>query len=184
MNPQNLFILISQLSLGLFVAANPVAEPRAAENLCDLSQGYENQSFNLYTDRTRGTKLRISNDGQVQAGVSPGPDSYPLTARFDSKPPGGEFPCYGNLGGMDKNMQWTQHGFLSPRRDALTSGGGYAFRFAQFPPTPDPSTVHPEVLFEFQCAEGSPVLVPTHAQSGEQFMGCSFKDGLNVCCRL
>jgi hypothetical protein len=180
MNRQNLFLLISQLYLGIYVIANPIVETFGSVLGCDLDRTYDNKVFNLYTDRVGGTQLSISPDGQVQASADIKLPSYPLTGKFDSKNQGKNSPQYGNLLGMNSVGKWNQYGYLSVLNDPKVSGGDYAFRFSA---KPGPNQFLPGVLFKYKCNNGSPILVATNAKDGSQFMGCTIRGGSNVCSR-
>jgi hypothetical protein len=71
------------------------------------------------------------------------------------------------------------HGYFEIRKDAETSGGGYAFKFGQLhadPPTDNRIYKH---LWSYECKDGSPILKATSFQDGTNFIGCTVDDGVN-----
>jgi hypothetical protein len=112
MNPLNVFILVSQLSLGLCVAASPSVAQRAPETLCDMQKTYAGRLFNLYTTQADEEKLIVTEDGTVQFG---GKDGYSFTASFVDEPAGStpehriRFPWHGNLRVMDAKGKLSQY---------------------------------------------------------------------------
>jgi hypothetical protein len=179
MNPLNLFILVSQLSLGLYVAASPSTANPDPETFCDRSKTYAGRKFNLYTSTDYYTdRLMISDDGRVQDGRN---DGYVLTAKFAEKPTGSEpYPWYGNLQAMDANNKWSQYGYLLSRPEI--SGGGYNLMFKVPEKIQPPETRWKSgVTFGFDCVGGRPILIVKNL-ANSQVTGCDVKGGgLNVC---
>jgi hypothetical protein len=190
MNPLNLFILVSQLSLGLYVAASPsvpsVAQ-RPPEKLCDMQKRYAGKLFNLYTTQTGGEKVMVTKDGNVQVGGNGGNGGYPFTASFVDEPAGSTpehripFPWTGSLRVLDDKGQLLQYAYLSPRPNPDVSGGGFALRVKVPPEKQPPATEWKrDVVFGFNCISDSPTLLTTNLDDS-RMMGCAVEGGaLNI----